>query len=910
MDTSATDEVLQVRIHQQEVVADLGQKALELDDLDELMHAASVAVAKTLGVEYCKVLELFPGGDEVLLRNGVGWREGLVGSATVPTDLDSQAGYTLISREPVVVDDLRTEERFSGPELLHDHDVVSGISVVIGSVEEPWGILGAHTTESREFTEHDANFVQSVANVLASAVENERAQNELEEMYGRISDAFFSLDEEWNFSYLNTSAHDLINPSGRELVGTNIWEAFPDAVGRKFESKYRHAMDRQETVAFEEYYPDPIDAWFEVRAYPSETGLSVYFRDITDRKVRERKLRQSERRYRTLAEQFPDGIVTMFDDDLRYTLAAGKAFEELPVDPDDLEGNRVRAVWEGEFGDSAETICRAALEGDERTAELEYAGRTWQIHVVPVTDGRGAVFAGIAIARDVTDRRARERDLRETKARLEAATEAGAVGTWVWDLAEDRMVTDATFADLFGVDPEAAGDGVDDEEIMSSIHAADRERIDEAVEEAIETGGSYEAEYRVRNADGDVRWVVSRGHVECDAEDDPETFLGAVTDITDRKRAERSLQDHRDQFETLFEVLPVGVEVADADGRLLEVNETAIDIWGEGPPETDAIEDYARHSGRWADTGEPVADDEWAMFRVLEGEELTEPHVYELENGNGDQRIVLAHGMPVRDESGSVRRGVVTLTDVTERREYQRRLEETVAKLEDSNQRLEQFAYAASHDLQEPLRMVSSYLQLLEKRYSDEFDSDAEEFLAFAVDGADRMREMIQGLLAYSRVETRGDPFEPVDLESVVTSAREQLRLQIEEEGAAIAVESLPQVQGDAGQLRQVFQNLLSNALTYSGDESPRVHVSAERAGTEWIVSVHDEGIGIEPGEQNRIFEVFERLHARDEYQGTGIGLALCQRIVERHGGTIWVDSEPGEGSTFSVTLPAARSET
>ncbi|WP_440771141.1 PAS domain-containing protein [Natronorubrum sp. DTA28] len=909
MDTSATDGVLQVRIHQQEVVADLGQKALELDDLDELMHAASVAVAKTLGVEYCKVLELLPGGDEVTLRNGVGWREGLVGSATVPTDLDSQAGYTLISREPVVVDDLRTEVRFSGPELLRDHDVVSGISVVIGSVEEPWGVLGAHTTDSREFTEHDANFVQSVANVLASAVENERTQTELEEMYGRISDAFFSLDREWEFSHLNASAHDLINPSGRELVGTNIWEAFPDAVERKFESKYRYAMDRQETVAFEEYYPDPLDAWFEVRAYPSETGLSVYFRDVTDRKERERKLRQSERRYRTLAEQFPNGIVTMFDDDLRYTLAAGKGFDELPVDPDVLEGRHVRAVWKGEFGDSAEAICRAALEGEERTAELEYAGRTWQINVVPVADDRGTVFAGIAIARDVTERRARERDLRETKARLEAATEAGAVGTWVWNLTEGRMVADATFADLFDVDPAAAHEGVDDGEIMSSIHAADRERVDEAVEEAIETCGTYEAEYRVRNADGDLRWVVSRGHVECNAEGDPETFLGAVTDITDRKRVEQSLQDHKDQFETLFEVLPVGVEVADADGRLLEVNETAIEIWGEGPPETDAIEDYSRHSGRWADTGEPVADDEWAMVRVLEGEALTEPHVYELEGGNGDKRIVLAHGMPVRDETGAVRRGVVTLTDVTERREYQRQLEETVSKLEASNERLEQFAYAASHDLQEPLRMVSSYLQLLENRYGDDFDSDAEEFLEFAVDGADRMRAMIEGLLAYSRVETRGDPFESVELDSVVAAAREQLRLQIEEERAEIAVESLPRVRGDAGQLRQVFQNLLSNALTYSGDEPPRVRVSAERAGAEWIVSVHDEGIGIEPDEQNRIFEVFERLHARDEYRGTGIGLALCQRIVERHDGKIRVDSEPGEGSTFSVVLPATRGE-
>ncbi|RDI71116.1 MEDS domain-containing protein [Halopelagius longus] len=240
-----------------------------------------------------------------------------------------------------------------------------------------------------------------------------------------------------------------------------------------------------------------------------------------------------------------------------------------------------------------------------------------------------------------------------------------------------------------------------------------------------------------------------------------------------------------------------------------------------------------------------------------------------------------------------------------ERKQYERELEETVDQLQQSNERLEQFAYAASHDLQEPLRMVTSYLQLLERRYADAFDEDGEEFLEFAVDGADRMREMIDGLLEYSRVETRGDPFEPVELDAVLDDVREDLQIQIEEADADIAAGELPRVEGDASQLRQVFQNLLENAITYSGDEPPQVHVDAERRGREWLLSVRDEGIGIEPEDQDRIFTVFDRLHSREEYDGTGLGLALCERIIERHGGDIWVESEPGEGSTFSFTLPA-----
>ncbi|WP_049926092.1 MEDS domain-containing protein [Halopiger goleimassiliensis] len=237
-----------------------------------------------------------------------------------------------------------------------------------------------------------------------------------------------------------------------------------------------------------------------------------------------------------------------------------------------------------------------------------------------------------------------------------------------------------------------------------------------------------------------------------------------------------------------------------------------------------------------------------------------------------------------------------------EQRQHERQLRE-------SNERLEQFAYAASHDLQEPLRMVTSYLQLLENRYGDGFDEEGEEFLAFAVDGAQRMREMIDALLEYSRVETQGEPFEPVDLDRVLGDVLNDLQLQIEETDATVTTKPLPQVRGDASQLRQVLQNLITNAITYSGDEPPTVRVDADRRGTEWVVSVHDDGIGIDPADQDRVFTVFDRLHSREEYDGTGIGLALCKRILERHDGEIWVESEPGEGSTFSISLPAADDE-
>ncbi|WP_436348723.1 sensor histidine kinase [Natronorubrum sp. FCH18a] len=490
-----------------------------------------------------------------------------------------------------------------------------------------------------------------------------------------------------------------------------------------------------------------------------------------ERRHRERKLEQREQRYRTLAESFPNGVVTMFDTDHRCTLAAGQAFDNLPISGDEIEGQTVGEAWGEEAATIVEPAYEDALDGEERVVEVEYADREWRIFVVPIRDEAGTVFAGMTMAQDVTEQKERERFLQDTKAQLEAATEAGAVGTWEWHVPEDRFVAGASLARQFGLDPDEAREGVSLDHLISSIYKEDREHVEAKIEDVLESCGEYETEYRVWNEDDELRWVVARGHVECDEDGNPVRFPGALTDITERKK-------------------------------------------------------------------------------------------------------------------------------------NQQRLEETIEKLERSNERLEQFAYAASHDLQEPLRMVSSYLQIIERRYEDDLDDDGEEFLEFAINGADRMRDMIEALLEYSRIETRGDPLEPIDLDVVFGDVLDDLAIRIKQSDADITVDSLPQVQGDRRQIRQLFQNLLDNAITYSGDEPPRVHVSAEQDGSEWIVSVRDEGIGIDSEHTDEVFEVFRRLHSRDEYPGSGIGLALCQRIVERHGGKIWVESEPDEGTTFMFTLP------
>ena len=253
---------------------------------------------------------------------------------------------------------------------------------------------------------------------------------------------------------------------------------------------------------------------------------------------------------------------------------------------------------------------------------------------------------------------------------------------------------------------------------------------------------------------------------------------------------------------------------------------------------------------------------------------------------------------------------VTDMWQLIQRKKNEEALRIVAENLRRSNLELEQFAYVASHDLQEPLRMVTSYTQLLEKRYKGKLDADADEFIGYAVDGANRMRRLIDDLLSYSRVTRRGNPFRPIESELALDVALKNLQMSIEENDAVVTHDQLPEVMADEGQLVQLLQNLIGNAIKFHSKEPPRVHVSAKHyQETEYLFSVQDNGIGIDHQYFDRLFKIFQRLHTKEEYPGTGIGLALCKRIVERHGGRIWLESQPGKGTTMYFTLNNKKGE-
>jgi PAS domain S-box-containing protein len=368
-------------------------------------------------------------------------------------------------------------------------------------------------------------------------------------------------------------------------------------------------------------------------------------------------------------------------------------------------------------------------------------------------------------------------------------------------------------------------------------------------------------------------------------------------EIAEHRRAEEALRESEERFRHIYENALIGLYRTTPDGRILMANPALVRMLGYSSSE-ELAQRNLEESGYEPDYPRS------AFKEAIEAEGQVRGLESAWKRHDGTTMFLRESARAVRDGAGNTLCYEGSVEDITARRQAEDRLNKTMADLERSNKELEQFAYVASHDLQEPLRMVSSYTQLLARRYQDQLDQDAQEFIGYAVDGAERMQRLIQDLLAFSRVATRGKPFAETDCEQVLEDTLANLRTAMDEAKATVTNDPLPTVIADASQLSQVFQNLVSNALKFHGQAPPAVHIGAQRRGAEWVFSVRDNGIGIDPQYHERIFVIFQTLHPRDQYPGTGIGLALCKRIVERHGGSIWVQSALGEGATFYFTIP------
>ena len=622
-------------------------------------------------------------------------------------------------------------------------------------------------------------------------------------------------------------------------------------------------------------------------------------KDVTARKQGEEELRAAEERFRAVTSSTRDGIVSA---DLNGRInfwnrgaetIFGRTAEEMLGRPlTDLMPERYRdahragmarfiATREGRVMGS--TVEVEGLRADGTEFPLELSLGSW-------VQGGQMCFTGVL--RDQSDRVRARRALREAEERFAGAFEGAAVGLMLAAPDGTLIRANRALCELSGwPEEELVGRRFD-----ALLHPDDR-GLDAPALDAMLAGRTRRlaTERRFVSADGAVRVVRINLSLIRDGGEAPLHFVGQIEDVTERRRMVEALMISQARYKGLIGGLPDStVHLFDHDLRLLLSEGERMRAHGYDP---DAME------GRLLRDVVPEAAFERLapQYRAaLAGETRSFDH--EASDGTASYWVQI---VPLRDDLGHVIGGMALSRDITERRAAERVLEDRAQELERSNAELEQFAYIASHDLSEPLRMVSSYLQLLRRRYQGRLDADADEFIDFAVDGAARMRDLIDDLLTYSRAGRGDAPLVPVASRTVVERVAEGVRSGDDAREADVRIGDLPVVLGDEQQLGQLFQNLIGNAVKFvPEDRVPVVEVSAERDGALWRFAVADNGIGLEPAHAERIFRMFQRLHTRESYAGTGIGLAIAKKVVERHGGTISAAPRPEGGSVFRFTLP------
>ncbi len=500
----------------------------------------------------------------------------------------------------------------------------------------------------------------------------------------------------------------------------------------------------------------------------------------------------------------------------------------------------------------------------------------------------------VAMLEDITDRKKAEEALKESEQRLRSVLDSSLDAIYRFNLQEDSYeYVSPAFEPVVGYSPEEMS-SMSLERTMDLIHPDDLNGVNEALARLIKEGAVV-YDYRLQDKSGKYRWVSNHLSLVKDGSGKPLYRDGVVSNITERKKAEEAIEEQRSRLQAVLETAPIGIFVGDVHGATVLMNKAFDDIWKGPAPKPSGVSEYDKYKAWFADSGKEIGSEDWPTARGLKGEASS--IVANIERFDGSRGSILALATPMRDQAGKVTGVIGIVQDITE----MRRAEEELIR---SNTELQQFAYVASHDLQEPLRMVTAYLGLLEKKYGDKLDDDAKKYMDFAVEGGLRARDLIRDMLEYSRVDSNAKEFVPVNMSEVVEDTIRSLKVPIEENKANIYVEPLPTIMADGSQMSQVMQNLIDNAIKFHGDERPSIHISASEGTNEWKFAVRDNGIGLNTEYADKIFQMFQRLHQRETYPGTGVGLAVCKKIVERHGGRIWVESDGKNGSTFYFTIP------
>lgn len=641
-------------------------------------------------------------------------------------------------------------------------------------------------------------------------------------------------------------------------------------------------------------------------------GVVLNMRDITERKEAEAALKESEERFRILVQRAPEAIA-VYDVDLDRFVDVNFNAERLFGCPaEELLRTGLRKFFAPEQPDGkprAESMAQhaeQALAGNEVVFDRlihNAEGRDvhCEVRLVRLPSANRRLLRASYI--DISGRKQAEEALRQSEERFKSAFEYSPIGM-AWVSLEGKWVkVNASVCELLGYTEEE----LREKTFQDITYPADLEKDLDNVRRLLAGEiATYKFEKRYYHKKGHIVWVLLAAGLIKDRSGRPLYFISQIEDITERKRAEEAIVESRQMLKAVLDTIPVRVFWKDLKLKYLGCNKHfASDAGFKNPEELVGKDDFQM---AWREQAEMYqADDRKVMESGIPVLNYEEPQT----SPAGDTIWLRTSKVALRNTKGDIIGILGTYEDITVRRQEELALKEakenaerTAGELARSNRDLEEFARIVCHDLKEPLRMITGFLQLIQTKYQPSLDAKGIEYIAFAVEGSLRMKGLIDRMLEYARAGGRTQDLAPTPLEKSLKAAMLNLKERIDKAGAIVSHDPLPEVMAEADQMTQVFQNLVCNAIKFTKGR-PEIHVGALMQDGNWLISVRDNGIGIDPKHKDRVFEVFQRLNEREQYEGEGMGLAICKKIIERHNGRIWVESAPGEGSTFYFTVPA-----
>ncbi|MGD0566538.1 MAG: PAS domain S-box protein, partial [Candidatus Goldiibacteriota bacterium] len=624
-------------------------------------------------------------------------------------------------------------------------------------------------------------------------------------------------------------------------------------------------------------------------------------RDITERLESESAIKESEELYRTLINILPDGVI-MSDLEGRIIFASDRTSLMHGYDGSmklagkhilDLVDNDSKSGFIRDFRD---------FQGGEGTAMTEYTALrrdrtrfTGEIYSSVLKDLQGRPKAVISAIRDITERRKIEEALKENEKKYRTVISQTGQLVYEYILSSGVIIWGGAIREITGHTVEEFNREVSIDIWEEMIHPEDRPREVELLESARKQCGKYKSEYRFRTKSNGYIYMEDEGMFLADERGEAYKMIGVMKDISERKKYETELKESGDKFKSLSEQSLLGIAILQ-DGRVKYSNDAFAGIYGYSK---ESIESWS-----YDDFYSRVENEDALMLKNGSRDRKKIPgdqqknYQFRMKSGDGKIKWIDVYVRSILYEGRQA--DFITQADISNLKDTEEKLRSTINELERSNAELEQFAYVASHDLQEPLRVISSYVQLLKKRYEGKLGSDADDFIAFTVEGAGRMQQLIRDLLAYSRLGTHKKEYTLVAMDDVISTVMKNMETVIAETNASVSFSGLPSIMADMTQLVQLAQNLISNSVKFAKKgEAPEIIITAERKPGGWTFKFSDHGIGIDSQYYEKIFVIFQRLHGKGEYPGTGIGLAICKKIVESFGGSIWLESKEGEGADF-----------